>query len=164
MAHPTDFEPARSWALHIAAIALIIFSLVARFIPVGWLLFIPVGWFLIPGVFFYPLISGAHYFFHDRAIPKLGSIRRSLLVLMLVSHSFFLLAFLLQWDFSESPNSWLTITAWFRLFGLRGSAQPPAWWPAGRAISPSNMNLLLFLPVVVTWLLLFMAAKRTRDT
>lgn len=126
----------RNWQLRLLAFVVVAFCVYCKFITGGWFMFI--------GLFFYPLFAHQHFFCHSNALPKSGPISRPLLKLMLLSHAFFIVCFMVQYDGGDS-SSWLTITG--LLHGTQGqpAANPPKWWPA------FTMSMLSFIPVIVTW-------------
>jgi hypothetical protein len=104
------------------------------------------GWGSILGMFVvWPLASVMHLVAHFRKLPRDGSAWRRL-ILIAVSHLLFVSAFLLQYDIGDGPD-WLIFTE------LLGHPRVPGWWPA-KAINPLILNLVVFLPVLATRVLL----------
>jgi hypothetical protein len=137
------------------------FPWVIRFIAmviVGLCLFLQFkvsgGWFTIIGIFLWPLVGLMHLVAHSMKLPRSGKIEGSQLTLITVSHLLFIVAFLLQYDQGDGPG-WLTITAWLRDSQVIGSRQPPKWWP-----DELKNNFVLFIPVIVTWVLLLRSPGR----
>lgn len=135
MVNPPLADPLVRPSLKIAAITIVAFCAVMKYQTAGWLTLMP----------FYPAIGILHYYIHARSIRYLRVIGWSLLILIVLSHILLILAFLLQYDLGDGPG-WLTITA------LTGdgpgslSAEPQSWWSP-----PFLMNILVFLPVFITW-------------
>jgi len=137
----------------LTAILVVTLCLVARFMTGGWLIF--------PGMLVYPVIGITHIWCHAKTIPRFGRIERARMKLMAVSHMCLVIAFLLQWDVGDGP-SWLTVTA---LLG-KGPGWPnsdaPSWWPGSgdRPLLGVTINLLLYVPAVVSWVLLVQRRQR----
>jgi hypothetical protein len=128
------------WAMFIITLAIIALCLFIQFRAPGWFFFM--------GILWWPFVGVVHFLSHSKALLRFrSSVQGSLLRLMVVSHILFIVAFLLQYDEGDGPG-WLTITA------LLGHREAPAWWPDNPI-----MNLCLFIPVLVTWVLLL---KRRR--
>ena len=82
--------------------------------------------------------------------------------LIAISHVLLVIAFLLQWDVGDN-EPWLTITALLgKVLGYDvGDARtaPPSWWPVRDNWWAGILtNLLLFAPVIVTWMFLSRAS------
>jgi hypothetical protein len=128
-----------NWAIRLIAIVVVAFCLFIQFKTSG-------GWFTILGIFLWPVAGLIHLVAHSIRLPRSGGVQGSRLALVMVSHLLFIAAFLLQYDQGDGLG-WLTIT---ELLGQRGVAE---WWPPGE-LNPGSMNVVLFLPVLATWVLL----------
>lgn len=125
------------WQLRCLAVGVAGFAVLIKFTTGGWLML--VGWLI------YPLLGLAHCWFHSRALPKTGQPAGADTAKLLGSHALFLLAILLQVDGGDGP-SWLTLRALLGEGRGHPGSQPPGWWPNFMV-----MNLLVFVPVFVSW-------------
>ena len=122
----------RGWLLSLS-VATVLLSASLKCLAAGWVV-LTLGPFYIFICFSHLF---AHWFSMRRGHTDIG--------LWLVSNVLLLVAFLLQHDAGDGAG-FLTITV--ILMGEPGSAsaQPPSWWPHGFLA-----NLVLFVPVLVTW-------------
>ncbi len=136
-AKPPGSKPKRAWELIVLAAAVVVLGWIFKVMAGAWGLLI----FGIP----YLVMGVIHFVLHCSASAKARNAKPALIVLLLASHSFFLLGFLLQVDGGDGP-SWLTI-----MYLIKGccSGLLPSWWPA-----TLWMNALVFVPLVVTWVLM----------
>jgi hypothetical protein len=125
----------QAWLFRLIALAVIALSLLTKFM-------IPFGWFMIIGMVCYPIAGLFHFLVHSVTVGRAKVVGRPLLILIIISHLLFILAFLLQYDAGDSSHGDLTITYWF-------GHQAPAWWN-----SAPWMNLVVFIPVMVAWCML----------
>ena len=95
----------------------------------------------------YPVACVLHVRFHFRASRAVVN-RPSLLGLMVLSHAALVAAFLLQWDTGDGPD-WLILTAMTGSGPGYSDSDPPGWWP--RDALGIVLNVLLFVPVAMTW-------------
>jgi hypothetical protein len=123
------------WAVRSIAVAVVTLCLMVQFQASG-------GWYTIFGIFLWPAVGAMHLVAHSIRLKPDSKVSRPRMTLITVSHLLLISAFLLQYDQGDGPN-WLTITALF------GGGAAPTWWP-----NPGIMNLAVFLPVLVTWILL----------
>ena len=154
--------------------------------PVVWISLLVVGaclWmkFLTAGLLFFlggeVVYSGlciVHFLVHYRSRRNLSGRR---IVLMALSHLFFITGFLLQWDGLDGPE-WRTLTA---LLGNRGA---PEWWPLPASFSflvsghaPPWLkggwgyilivlllpNLVFFVPAFLTYIPIFRSQGPSRE-
>jgi hypothetical protein len=133
------------------AVAVILVGLSARFWTAGWFIF-----FLGPVYF---IVAVVHIAFHSR-IARDAPHDRGVWTLIMTSHAVLLVALLLQYDMGDGLG-WLTILALVTRGAGYPEAQPPAWLP----ISESNAlpyDLVLFVPVVLSYLAIKRVLRRTR--
>jgi len=110
-----------------------------------------IGWFTILFSPLYAVLWALHAGIHFRIIHAFKN-DHAPLALMLLSHVAYVGAFLFQWDRTDAGPAWLTIT---RLLGMTG---PVAWWPFPMGDGPLLWaNMLVFLPALCSWLLLWHA-------
>ena len=123
------------WTLRLIAIVVVVLCLFIQYM-------IPHGWISLGGIFFLWPVSGLmHLVAHSVKLPRSGPVQGSRLILITVSHLLFIVAFLLQCDRGDGPGS-LTIAELV-------DKPPPAWWPIA-----FTTNIAVFIPVLVTWVLL----------
>jgi hypothetical protein len=131
----------RNYGLLLLLVSVQVGTAIAKLMTIGWfgLLFSPLYvlmWALHGGIHF----RITHTFKGDHA-P---------LALILLSHVAYVGAFLFQWDWTDAGPAWLTIT---RLLGMAGTV---AWWPFPVGDGPFLWaNMLVFIPVICSWLLLW---------
>ncbi len=140
----------QAWFFRLIALAVIAFCLLAKFM-------IPFGWFMIIGMVCYPIAGLFHLLAHWVTVGRVKDVGQPLLILIIISHLLFILAFLLQYDVGDTSQGDLTITYWF-------GRKAPAWWD-----SLPWLNLVVFIPVMVTWSLMLRnctanPSKRSRPT
>lgn len=124
-------------SLRAILLTVISLSIIVRFATGGWLFLI--GLLFLPN---YLVIGSLHYFFHSRALRSTQRISISLLILIAVSHTLFVAAFLLQFDIGDGPG-WFTIT---KVLGLQGGYEGTFWEEYGILT-----NTLAFIPVAISW-------------
>ena len=131
---PPGAKPKRAWELVALAAVVVALGWALKFLAAGWGVFI----FGIP----YLAIGVIHFVVHCRASAKARNAKRAQMVLILASHTFYVLGFLLQID--GGNGHWFTIS-----YLVSGDYGLPSWWP-----HPFLMNALVFVPLVVTWILM----------
>jgi hypothetical protein len=135
------------WAIRWLLIPVIVFSLAARLHAAGWLI-------VVFGVVVYLPVILLHCLIHYSSIRATEPVDWTIMLAIGISHLLFIAAFLLQYDYSDGPGGWLTITALLK--GLEGgeiNSSKSDWnFPL--------INLLVFIPVCISWYPL----KRNRKT
>jgi hypothetical protein len=102
------------------------------------------GWLLVPMGLIYLTAALLHWRFHYRLAKSATPPSQLTLLAIVLSHLCFIAAFLFQYDYGDGPG-WLTITILFR-----GMAEDPiegTLWHKHVLL----MNLLVFIPVLVSW-------------
>jgi len=141
---PPRSKPKRAWEL---------IALAAVVVVLGWRFKMEAGgWGVIIFGIPYLVIGVIHFILHCSASAKARNAKPALIVLLLASHIFFVLGFLLQIDAGDGPD-FLTIT-----YLVSGDYGLPSWWPA-----TLWMNVLVFVPLVVTWVLMRSRSSSPQD-
>jgi hypothetical protein len=103
----------------------------------------------------YLIVCAVHAVAHFRLLKRRGSLSRAALATIFVSHSLLLLAFLAQYDMGDDFG-WFAAVALVR--GIQDAAIRSEIWEE----NPIALNVLVFLPVGISWLItLFIRPKRT---
>ncbi len=112
------------------------------------------GWFILVGWIVYTPVCVFHAALHWHASR---SPSQRVVNMAVISNVLLILAFLLQWDIGDGLG-WLTITA--LLGGGPGSpdSAPPSWWLKDQDVLLLT-DLLLFVPVIISWIILGKAVQ-----
>lgn len=133
----------RSLIVGLAAVTIAL-SLLLKMVTAGWGVVI----FAIP----YLGICAIHFFAHSSTARGLLKRRWPGVAIAAMSDALLLGAFLLQLDAGDGPE-WLTITALMGGGPGYPLAEPPSWWP-------SSLSLAVFVPLLASWILMVMVARR----
>lgn len=143
--YPAESMPRVVLIRRLVSIAVVIACELARLVRPGW-------YFL---TMFRPYlgICLAHFLVHWKAarIPL-----RSARIPIGISHLLLVAGFLLQWDVGDGASEadgWLTVTA---LFSFGANSKVPSWWWG----HPTTMNYAVFLPVLISWVVLVVMIKK----
>ncbi len=107
------------------------------------------GWLTLLLVVPYALVTVIHTAVHILPLLRHHPMNRRQLTLIFTSHFLLAGAFLVQWDAGDGLG-WLTISALLGKGPGYPDATPPLWWPRNAA----TFNIVVFVPVAVTWVLM----------
>ena len=141
---PSGSKPKHTWAQVPLAVVAITLGWVSKLMAAGWLT-------LFCGIP-YLAVGVIHFVVHLVAAAKARNAKPAPFALLLASHTFFILGFLLQLDGGDGPN-WLTITY---VVGGGYHTRLPSWWGLW-------MNAVVFVPLVLTWAFLLSRSFSPRD-
>jgi hypothetical protein len=114
------------------------------------------GWYIIIFGLPYIAVLVAHFLVHRRASRALDRTAGALIT-AIGSDLLLIVGFLLQLDQGDNPNPWLTITALTSDGPGYPGSDAPNWWPG------SVMNLVVLLPVAVSWVALLILPRHRRN-
>lgn len=130
---PPGSKPKRAGELTTLAAVVVVLGLALKLIAAGWGILL----FGIP----YLAIGVIHFLLHRSASARIPNAKPAPIALLVASHAFFVLGFLLQLDGGDGSD-FMTIT-----YLVSGDYGLPSWWP-----ETLLMNVLVFVPLVVTWI------------